>query len=75
MVATELQSLATSNHTPSKQLCIIATNLLAVNLAFITGVSNPSSELKPEINDFAQRKSRIAQSEKLYGDLISVCYI
>ncbi|EDU50599.1 C2H2 type zinc finger domain containing protein [Pyrenophora tritici-repentis Pt-1C-BFP] len=40
-------------HPPHRQMCIIATSLLALNLASITG-----------------RKSRIAQAEKMYGELI-----
>ncbi|CAE7001453.1 C2H2 type zinc finger domain containing protein [Pyrenophora teres f. teres] len=40
-------------HPPHRQMCIIATGLLALNLASITG-----------------RKSRIAQAEKMYGELI-----
>ncbi|KAF2467457.1 uncharacterized protein BDR25DRAFT_291862 [Lindgomyces ingoldianus] len=55
MVSSELQSLAPNYHRPEKQLRIIATALLTLNLASITG-----------------RKSRIAQSEKLYNDLISI---
>ncbi|KAF2270526.1 hypothetical protein CC78DRAFT_557294 [Lojkania enalia] len=55
MVCAELQSLTTNNFPPEKQLRIIATALLALNLASITG-----------------RKSRIAQSEKLYNDLITI---
>ncbi|KAL5389590.1 hypothetical protein PMIN03_010119 [Paraphaeosphaeria minitans] len=54
MVSVELQSISTSNHTPQKQMRILATGLLALNLASITG-----------------RKSRIAQAEKLYSDLIT----
>lgn len=71
MVSAELQSLSTSNHTPQKQMRILATALLALNLASITGVSR--NVAKGET--FAkreQRKSRIAQAEKLYSDLITV---
>lgn len=42
MVSAELQSFSTHNHTPSKQMRIIATGLLALNLASITGVSSES---------------------------------
>ncbi|KAL5113771.1 hypothetical protein ACEQ8H_008345 [Pleosporales sp. CAS-2024a] len=51
---TELQSLPSSEQPPHRQMRIIATSLLALNLASITG-----------------RKSRIAQAEKLYSELIS----
>ncbi|KAF2874788.1 hypothetical protein BDV95DRAFT_603581 [Massariosphaeria phaeospora] len=37
MVSTELQSLSTHNHSPQEQMRIIATTLLALNLASITG--------------------------------------
>ncbi|USP76889.1 hypothetical protein yc1106_04163 [Curvularia clavata] len=49
----ELQSLPGSDQPPHRQMRIIATSLLALNLASITG-----------------RKSRIAQAEKLYTELI-----
>ncbi|CAN9318855.1 unnamed protein product [Alternaria sp. RS040] len=49
----ELQSLPTTDHPPHRQMRIIATSLLALNLASITG-----------------RKSRIAQAEKMYAELI-----
>ncbi|KAJ4371985.1 hypothetical protein N0V83_003758 [Neocucurbitaria cava] len=52
---TELQSLSSTNHPPHRQMRIIATSLLALNLASITG-----------------RKSRIAQAEKMYSELIAV---
>lgn len=55
LVTSELQSLASTNHPPHRQLRIIATGLLALNLASITG-----------------RKSRIAQAERLYSELVSV---
>ncbi|KAF1949068.1 hypothetical protein CC80DRAFT_599194 [Byssothecium circinans] len=54
MASAEIETLSTSDHTPQKQLRILATGLLALNLASITG-----------------RKSRIAQAEKLYSELIS----
>ncbi|KAF2009820.1 hypothetical protein BU24DRAFT_378952 [Aaosphaeria arxii CBS 175.79] len=54
MVTAEVQDLSSSQQRPEKQMRVIATGLLALNLAFITG-----------------RKSRIAQAEKLYTDLIS----
>lgn len=71
MVNAELQSLANSNHPPQRQMRIIATGLLALNLASITGVrlGMPRSR---DVADPEQRKSRIAQAEKLYNDLISV---
>lgn len=56
IVWSDLQSMSTSNHTPEKQIRIIATALMTLNLASITG-----------------RKSRIAQAEKLYADLILAC--
>ncbi|KAF2199958.1 hypothetical protein GQ43DRAFT_96793 [Delitschia confertaspora ATCC 74209] len=56
IVSNEVQTMSTCNHTPEKQLRIIATALLTLNLASITG-----------------RKSRIAQAEKLYTDLIGAC--
>jgi hypothetical protein len=71
MVAAEVQTLSTRNHTPSKQMQIIATGLLALNLASITGVNSQSSKAQT-ITDTEQRKSRIAQSEKLYNELITV---
>jgi hypothetical protein len=71
MVAAEVQTLSTRNHTPSKQMQIIATGLLALNLASITGVNSESSQAQI-ITDTEQRKSRIAQSEKLYNELITV---
>ncbi|KAF1830641.1 hypothetical protein BDW02DRAFT_507131 [Decorospora gaudefroyi] len=49
----ELQSLPSSDEPPHRQMRIIATSLLALNLASITG-----------------RKSRIAQAEKMYTELI-----
>ncbi|ORY05702.1 hypothetical protein BCR34DRAFT_490720 [Clohesyomyces aquaticus] len=55
MVSAELQSISTNNYRPEKELRIIATALLTLNLASTTG-----------------RKSRIAQSEKLYNDLITI---
>ncbi|KAH8732622.1 hypothetical protein GQ44DRAFT_601596 [Phaeosphaeriaceae sp. PMI808] len=54
LALTELQTLSSSNHPPHRQMRIIATSLLALNLASITG-----------------RKSRIAQAEKLYSELIT----
>jgi hypothetical protein len=71
MVSAELQSLSTSNHTPQKQMCILATGLLALNLASITGVSRNVAKGE-SIAKREQRKSRIAQAEKLYSDLITV---
>ncbi|KAI2479125.1 C2H2 type zinc finger domain containing protein [Pyrenophora tritici-repentis] len=53
LATTELHTLQTTDHPPHRQMCIIATSLLALNLASITG-----------------RKSRIAQAEKMYGELI-----
>ncbi|EMD85184.1 hypothetical protein COCC4DRAFT_181238 [Bipolaris maydis ATCC 48331] len=53
LVMAELQSLPTSDQPPHRQMRVIATSLLALNLASITG-----------------RKSRIAQAEKLYSELI-----
>ncbi|KAF1996675.1 hypothetical protein P154DRAFT_607773 [Amniculicola lignicola CBS 123094] len=55
LVSAELQSVSSGTHCPNKQLRIIATALLTLNLASITG-----------------RKSRIAQAEKLYSDLITL---
>lgn len=55
LALTELQSLSSTNHPPDRQMRIIATSLLALNLASITG-----------------RKSRIAQAEKLYAELMTV---
>lgn len=55
LAISDLQSLSSTNHPPHRQLRIIATALLALNLASITG-----------------RKSRIAQAEKLYGELVTV---
>lgn len=55
LVITEFQSLSSTNHSPHRQMRIIATSLLALNLASITG-----------------RKSRIAQAETLYVELITV---
>ncbi|KAL6703759.1 hypothetical protein ACN47E_009140 [Coniothyrium glycines] len=55
LVLAELHSISPTNHPPHRQMRIIATSLLALNLASITG-----------------RKSRIAQAEKLYTELISV---
>ncbi|KAF1842790.1 uncharacterized protein K460DRAFT_314411 [Cucurbitaria berberidis CBS 394.84] len=57
IVFTELQSLSSANHPPHRQMRIIATSLLALNLASITG-----------------RKSRIAQAEKMYAELITVAH-
>lgn len=71
MVSTELQSISTSNHTPQKQMRILATGLLALNLASITGVSRNVAKGE-SIAKQEQRKSRIAQAEKLYSDLIAV---
>ena len=71
MVSAELQSLSTSNHTPQKQMRILATGLLALNLASITGVSRNMANGET-IAKREQRKSRIAQAEKLYSDLITV---
>ena len=71
MVAAEVQTLSTRTHTPSKQMPIIATGLLALNLASITGVNIEGSKAQI-ITDTEQRKSRIAQSEKLYNELITV---
>jgi hypothetical protein len=73
MVSAEVQTLATRNHTPSTQMRIIATGLLALNLASITGVNSESS-IAQTITDTEQRKSRIAQSEKLYNELMTVSY-
>ncbi|KAF1937898.1 hypothetical protein EJ02DRAFT_411467 [Clathrospora elynae] len=54
LAITELQSISSTYHAPHRQMRIIATSLLALNLASITG-----------------RKSRIAQAEKLYTELLS----
>lgn len=40
MVSAELQLLSTSNHSAQKQMRILATGLLALNLASVTGVSS-----------------------------------
>lgn len=40
MVSVELQLLSTSNHSAQKQMRILATGLLALNLASVTGVSS-----------------------------------
>ncbi|KAF1911636.1 hypothetical protein BDU57DRAFT_552040 [Ampelomyces quisqualis] len=50
----ELESLSLGNEPPHRKLRIIATSLLALNLASITG-----------------RKSRIAQAEKMYSELMT----
>jgi hypothetical protein len=55
LVITEFQSLSVTNYPPHRQMRIIATSLLALNLASITG-----------------RKSRIAQAETLYVELVTV---
>jgi hypothetical protein len=39
MVTADVQSLSTHDHSPQQQLRIMATGLLALNLASITGVS------------------------------------
>ncbi|KAJ4345470.1 uncharacterized protein N0V89_011601 [Didymosphaeria variabile] len=70
MVSAELQSLSTSNHTAQSQMRILATGLLALNLASITGVSRNVAKGE-SIAKREQRKSRIAQAEKLYSDLIT----
>lgn len=67
----EVQSLSKENDVPEKQLRILATGLLAVNLASMTGVRKGNSDRQNLTND-AQRKSRITQAEKLYSDLITV---
>lgn len=71
IVTAEVQSLSTSNHSPQKQMRIIATGLLALNLASVTGVWD-NSETDETATNTKQRKSRIAQAERLYNDLISV---
>ncbi|KAL1603704.1 hypothetical protein SLS60_005293 [Paraconiothyrium brasiliense] len=71
MVSAELQSLSTSNHTPQNQMRILATGLLALNLASITGVSRNVAKGE-SIAKREQRKSRITQAEKLYSDLITI---
>jgi hypothetical protein len=43
MVTTEVQSLASHNHPPQQQMRIMATGLLALNLASITGVRSESA--------------------------------
>jgi len=70
-VWSDLQTLSTSNHTAEKQIRIIATALLTLNLASITGVG-PNVSATEELTKSAQRKSRIAQAEKLYTDLLAV---
>jgi len=40
MVTADVQSLATHDHPPQQQMRIMATGLLALNLASITGVSS-----------------------------------
>ncbi|KAH9874021.1 hypothetical protein IAQ61_004649 [Plenodomus lingam] len=55
LALTELQSLSATDHPPHRQMRIIATGLLALSLASITG-----------------RKSRIAQADKLYAELMTV---
>jgi hypothetical protein len=40
MASAELQSISMHHQRPDRQMCIIATALLALNLAFITGVCN-----------------------------------
>lgn len=64
--------MSTSNHTPEKQIRIIATALMTLNLASITGVGVGFPDYEVTANS-VQRKSRIAQAEKLYADLILVC--
>lgn len=39
LASMELQSLSSNSHPPYRQMCVIATSLLALNLASITGVS------------------------------------
>ncbi|KAI8940541.1 hypothetical protein NX059_004219 [Plenodomus lindquistii] len=55
LALTELQSLSSTSDPPHRQMRVIATSLLALSLASITG-----------------RKSRIAQAEKLYAELMTV---
>lgn len=71
MVSSELESLSTIEHPPEKQLCIIATGLLALNLTSISGVCHIVQRICSMQLIYTQRKSRISQSQKMYKDLIS----
>jgi len=71
MVSAEVQSLSTNGFDPPKQMRVLATGLLALNLASITGVSRNVAKGET-LAKREQRKSRIAQAEKLYIELISV---
>lgn len=71
MVSAELQSLSSNDYPPQKQMRILATGLLALSLASITGVSRDVAK-DETIAKREQRKSRITQAEKLYSDLITV---
>ncbi|KAF2179704.1 hypothetical protein K469DRAFT_640833 [Zopfia rhizophila CBS 207.26] len=51
MVSTELQTVSTSQHPPEKQLRIIATALLTLNLASITGRKSRISQSEKLYND------------------------
>jgi hypothetical protein len=73
MVTTEVQSLSTKEYSPHQQIRVMATGLVALNLASITGVSNQTRHAIV-FADPVQRKSRISQAEKLYNELISVCH-
>lgn len=75
MVTTEVQSLSTRDYSPQQQMRVMATGVLALNLASITGVSSEATEVVVVANS-EQRKSRISQAEKLYNELVSVgCFL
>lgn len=62
MVSSELESLSTTEHAPEKQLCIIATSLLALNLASITGRKGRISQSQKLYRDLIS----LAQSNDLF---------
>lgn len=51
MVSLELQSISTSGHRPERQMRIIATGLLTLNLAFITGRKSRIGQSEKLYND------------------------
>jgi hypothetical protein len=69
----DLQALPSSNQPPHRHMCVVATSLMALNLASITGVRH-SIQVIARANQ-RQRKSRIAQAEKLYTELVTVCLV
>ncbi|KAH7124131.1 hypothetical protein B0J11DRAFT_331601 [Dendryphion nanum] len=66
IVTAEVQALATSSEPPEKQMRIIATGLLALNLAFITGRKSritQAEKLYSELISTAQKNGLFSASE------------